>query len=448
MKRVSNIYKNMISYRKILSIFELVKKNCHNKNKVFEFMKYKNSNILEIMNKLKNNNYVFSNYNIFLIYEKKYRIIMSENIKDKIVNQLVSYNIILPILGCLIDTNVATRKNKGTNYAYKLVNKYLNEIGLDKKIYVLKLDINKYFYNINHSILMDMLKKKIKDKDSIKILEDIISLTDRDYVNIEIKELINKEINRVNGLNISTFEKEKKIKELRSIPLYKKGKGLSIGCLTNQMLAIFFLNDIDHYIKEELGEKYLIHYMDDYYIFSTDRERLNRELKLIENKLKEIDLSINNKSGVFCMSNGVNFLGYTYFVRDKVLIRYNNSNIRKIDRKLKRLYDSDFDYYYRSVASYKGYFIRCNTRMYYEKYKLYELNSIYDKYILIKKRYKDNIVIIKRRKRYYTFNDDLRLINKTLRFKRKSYSKKDFYRIRKSFDNIVLMEENSIKKII
>lgn len=445
MKRVSNTYKNMISYRKILSIFNLVKKNCHNKNKVFEFMKYKNSNILEIMNKLKNNNYVFSNYNIFLIYEKKYRIIMSENIKDKIVNQLVSYNIILPILKCLVNTNVATRKNKGTNYAYKLIDKYLNEIGLDKKIYVLKLDINKYFYNINHSILMDMLKKKIKDKDSLKILEDIIGLTDKDYVNIEIKELINKEINRVNGLNISTFEKEKKIRELRSIPLYKKGKGLSIGCLTNQMLAIFFLNDIDHYIKEELGEKYLIHYMDDYYIFSTDRERLNREFKLIENKLREIDLSINNKSGVFCLRNGVNFLGYTYFVRDKVIVRYNNSNIRKIDRKLKRLYDSDFDYYYRSVASYKGYFIRCNTRMYYKKYKLYELNGIYDKYILIKKRYKDNIVIIKRKKRYYTFNDDLRLINKTLRFKRKSYSKKDFYRIRKKFNNIVLMEENSIK---
>lgn len=292
---------------------------------------------------------------------------------------------------------------------------------------------------------MDMLKKKIKDKDSLKILEDIIGLTDKDYVNIEIKELINKEINRVNGLNISTFEKEKKIRELRSIPLYKKGKGLSIGCLTNQMLAIFFLNDIDHYIKEELGEKYLIHYMDDYYIFSTDRERLNREFKLIENKLREIDLSINNKSGVFCLRNGVNFLGYTYFVRDKVIVRYNNSNIRKIDRKLKRLYDSDFDYYYRSVASYKGYFIRCNTRMYYKKYKLYELNGIYDKYILIKKRYKDNIVIIKRKKRYYTFNDDLRLINKTLRFKRKSYSKKDFYRIRKKFNNIVLMEENSIK---
>ena len=69
----------------------------------------------------------------FLIHEKKYRIIMSESIPDKIVNQMISYYILLPSFNNLIDSNVATRKNKGTAYAYTLFSKYVNAIGLISK---------------------------------------------------------------------------------------------------------------------------------------------------------------------------------------------------------------------------------------------------------------------------------------------------------------------------
>ena len=125
MKRINNLYNNMISYRNIDFIFNKVKNNCHNKNKVFDFIKYKNCNIIDILEQLKNNNYKFNNYNIFLIKEKKYRIIMSETISDKIVNQLISNFILIPSFKNLIDTNVATKKNKGTNYAYILLTSML-----------------------------------------------------------------------------------------------------------------------------------------------------------------------------------------------------------------------------------------------------------------------------------------------------------------------------------
>ena len=108
-----------------------------------------------------------------------------------------------------------------------------------------------------------MLERRIKDVKAINILRDIITLTDYDYINNNIKKLIYKEINRVNSLNISDREKEILITELNSIPLYRKGYGLSIGCLTNQLMAIFYLNDIDHYIKEILKCKYYNRKMDD-----------------------------------------------------------------------------------------------------------------------------------------------------------------------------------------
>ena len=211
MKRISNLYDKMISYSNILFIFNKIKNRCHNKNKLIKFIRYKNSNLINILEKLKSNTFTFSNYHIFLIHEKKYRIIMSENISDKIVNQLVSYFILIPSLKCLIDSNIATRKGKGSSYGYKLINSYINAIGTNKDIYVLRIDIKKYFYNINHDILLDMLKRRIKDVKTINILKDIIALTDYDYINNNIKKLIYKEINRVNSLNISIKEKDKLI---------------------------------------------------------------------------------------------------------------------------------------------------------------------------------------------------------------------------------------------
>lgn len=91
MKRINNLYDNMISISNANYVYNKIKNNCHNKNKVFNFIKYKNSNIIDILIKLKEEKYVFSNFSVFLINEKKYRIIMSENIKDKIVNQMISY---------------------------------------------------------------------------------------------------------------------------------------------------------------------------------------------------------------------------------------------------------------------------------------------------------------------------------------------------------------------
>ena len=447
MKRLNNLYNNMISYSNISFVFNKIKCNCHNKRKIFEFMKDKNCNLIDILNDLKNENYTFSRYNCVLIHEKKYRIIMSETIRDKIVNHLVSYFILKPALSNLIDTNVATREGKGTGYAYQKVEEFINSIGSDKDIYVLKIDINKYFYNIDHKILFDMISKRIKDKKALNIINNIISLTDSGYINENITSLVNEEIDRVNKLNISSNEKNKKISELKKIPLYKKGRGLSIGCLTNQLLAIFFLSDIDNYIKEELKHRWYLRYMDDLYIFDTDKEKLKQSFKLINDKLIDKRLNINNKSGIYRLSDGINVLGYTYYTyNNKLYIKYNNSNIRKIERKLNRLYIDDFSHYYKSFNSYKGYFKRCNTNLYFDKYKLLEINTMYDKYKLVKARYSNYYVLIKYKKKYYSYEDDLKYFKKIINRKKKnnSFFEKEYLKIISIVDNVVILDGNDI----
>lgn len=435
MKRLSNLYDNMISYRNILFVYNRIRSKCHNKNKIMCFDRYKNCYLIDILERLKSGTYNFSNYHIFLIHEKKYRIIMSENIFDKIVNQMISYYILLPSMNCLIDSNIATRKNKGSGYGYELFERYINSINGD--IYVLRIDISKYFYNIDHDILFSMLEKRIKDKKALYILKKIISLTDCDYVNKSISYLINREIKRVNSLNISINEKNKLINELNSIPLYKKGKGLSIGCLSNQLMAVFYLNDLDHYIKEVLGLNYYIRYMDDMYILSSDKEYLKRCFSSIRNELRGIKLDINKKSGIYRLKEGISFLGYTYTDR---FIRYDNNTIKKINRKIKYLYNDNFDLFFRSISSYKGYFIRCNTSLFIYKYNDLCMNNRYDKYIVIKKRYSNYLVFIKYRNRYYTYDRDLYYINKKFGTNYRWFKRNIIY----SFNNIVILMDNSI----
>lgn len=363
MKRVNNIYNNIVNYSNINNVFNILIKNINNKKYLYNYIKYKNCFIIDILERLYNNNYIFSKYNIFLIKDKKYRIIMSECISDKLVNYFISYYILIPNLGCLIDSTVATRKNKGCEYAYKLFNKYIYKLGINN-IYVLKIDIKKYFYNINHDKLNSMLERKFKDRKCLNLLYQVIDSTDSSYINAEITSIVNKEIDRVNKLNISSKEKNIKIKELKSIPLYKKGIGLSIGCLTNQVLANFYLHDIDIYIKEKLKCKYYIRYMDDLVLLDKDKSKLNKWFKDIESKLNNIDLEINKKSNIYKLDVGVSFLGYTYKVNNnKVIIKYNKKTISKISKRLKYLKKHNYNKYILSLNSYKGYFKRSNTKL-------------------------------------------------------------------------------------
>ena len=353
MKTKKNLYNNIINYDKTLKVYYKIKKNFKNKNKLYYFSLNLNTNLINILIKLKNNNYKFNKYNIFFINEPKLRLIMSENINDKIVNHLVAKYILLDSLETkLIDTNVATRINKGSKYAFNTFIKYINKLkNTNEEIYILKLDITKYFYNINHNILFNKIKRYIKDTKSLNIIKEIIDSTNKDYINKTILELKNNKINAIKKLNISNKEKQIKIKEVEKIPLYKKGKGLPIGNLTSQILAVFYLNDIDHYIKEKLKFKYYIRYMDDLLIIDTNKEKLKKFYKLIEKEINKIDLTLNNKSNIYKLSNGIVFLGYKFKLnKNKLEIRYNNKTIRRIEKKLKNLKIYNIEKYKKSIG--------------------------------------------------------------------------------------------------
>ena len=190
MKRINNIYDKICDFDTIIDMYKAVKKSVKNKSKIIRFEEFKTYNINNIYNELNNKTYNPGKYNIFLIKKPKYRIVMAQNIKDKIINHLVAKYLLVDIVEkSLINENVATRKCKGTHYGMKLLKEYLIKLSKEETtIYALKIDIHKFFYSIDHEITKELLKTKIKDEDALNIIYKIIDGTNQDYINNTIKK--------------------------------------------------------------------------------------------------------------------------------------------------------------------------------------------------------------------------------------------------------------------
>ncbi len=268
MKRKNNLYNEMCKIENIMQVFNEVCRNTKNKRKVARYKEHKCINLFRVYNILISRSYVPSKPFVFTIYEPKERRIESQTMEDKLINHLVSRYILYPaILPCLIETNVASRQDKGTDAGLMYFKKY-SSICKQKygTYYILKCDINKFFHSINKEILKEKIARRIKDKEALDIVFTIIDSEEH---------------------------------------------GLGIGNMTSQVLAIFYLNDLDHYIKEELKIKYYIRYQDDFLLFHESKEYLKECLIKITEFLKKEDLTLNRKTRIYKNTNNFIFLGRT-----------------------------------------------------------------------------------------------------------------------------------------
>lgn len=266
MKRKNNLYVNTYNMENIMQAFDEVCRNTRNKRKVRKYKEYRCIYVSRIYDILINKNYKVGPYNIFTIYEPKERRIVSQNLQDKIINHLVSRQILYPALNpCLIKENVASIKGKGTRAGLEYAKEFHRKCKIKyKEYYILKCDISKFFASIDHDILKEKIKRKIKDEDAIDIIFKIID---------------------------------------------SEEKGLGIGNMTSQVLAVFYLNDLDHYIKEELGIKYYVRYQDDFLLFHQSKEYLKECFIKIKKFLEKEKLTLNKKSRLYKNTNNFIFLG-------------------------------------------------------------------------------------------------------------------------------------------
>ena len=318
-----------------------IRKNVKNRKKIFKFETQKLEYLLDIKRILENNLYDGGRYNIFLIYKPKLRVVMSQSIYDKVINHYVSRFILIPKLSKYLNNrNCATRKNMGIDYAIKLFKKDIESFKKYKEFYFLKLDISKFFYSIDHNILLNLIKEDLtsEEYDLVKV---ILNSTNKLYINKIISNFENK-------LNIS-------------LPKYEYNKGLPIGNQSSQFLAIFYLAKLQRFMIHNLHLKF-VNYMDDYVIIHQDKVYLKKCLDIITSKLSnEYNLLVNkNKTYISSSKNGIPFLGYNFkVINNKTIIRLNSNskkNIKKGIKRTKYLFTNNlinFDKLFSSIENYK-----------------------------------------------------------------------------------------------
>jgi RNA-directed DNA polymerase len=325
-------YEEIFSFESLYNAHMAARKNKRHKKDVIEFEVDLSSNLWALYDELASETYMITGYNRFIIYEPKQREIQALSYRDRIVQHALCDNYLYPFLTKrLVYDNAACQKGKGTDFAQKrlecFMRKFYKSSGTDG--YMLKSDICHYFPSIDHEHLKSRLCKIIEDKKVMSLIEMIID----------------------------SFNSE-------------TGKGLPMGNQTSQMFALYYLDPLDRLIKERLHIKYYTRYMDDCILIHDDKRYLKYCLSKMEEMVEdELFLEFNNKTQIFPLKNGVDYLGFHFYITDtgKVIKKLRQSSKKRFKRRIKRLkhdYSSgeiELEDVKRSLAGYKGHLSRGHT---------------------------------------------------------------------------------------
>jgi RNA-directed DNA polymerase len=287
---MGELYNEMVSFPNLYLSFTKAFKGKRGDPEAASFHLDLEKNLFEIRDELLNHCYRPGEYRYFKIYDPKVRTISEAPFRDRVVHHAL-INMIEPVFeNMFIDNSFACRKGKGTHRAVLLAQKYLK-----MNPFYLKMDIEKYFDNIDHQKLLEMISAVIDDADIFWLLTTILKTSEQS-----------------SGI---------------------KGKGIPIGNLTSQFFGNVYLNRLDHYVLETLSRQYYLRYMDDFVIFADDKEKLKEERDTLNAFIcKELLLTTKERAVILQRrENGIGFLGYRVFPR---LIRIKNKNIRRLKRKI------------------------------------------------------------------------------------------------------------------
>lgn len=317
MKIWNNLYNDLTTIEAILSGFEKFKKGKRKTPELLTFEKETNDNLSIFQNTLKNKTYSPGKYIKFYINDPKVRLIHKATLRDRIVHHVLSVGLEQIFEPIFIANSFACRKNKGTHKGVQKLAELTRKVSRNntRACFALKCDIRKFFASIDHTILYNLLTKKIADRDYLSILKKIIDSFQTDG---------------------------------------EKNKGLPIGNLTSQYFGNIYMNELDQFIKHKLKIKYYLRYTDDFIILSPDKKYLEELLPEIVDFLKtKLELELHpDKIKFTTLAHGIDFLGYVVYPhhvlpRTKTKKRIFKKALKKPERQ--------------TIASYLGYLSHANA---------------------------------------------------------------------------------------
>ena len=359
MKKIRNLYPKIYDFENLFCAYKDGIKQKRDRPDIMRYTENLEENLITLQNELIWLTYKVGRYRSFFVYEPKKRLIMALQFRDRVAQHAI-YRQLNPLLDKqFIFDSYACRKDKGTHRAVARLQYWFRQTDRKpQKFYYLKLDISKYFYRIDHDILMDILRRKIDDKPLLQVLEGIVNCEDTKF-------------GLPMGMDIGDIAFDEMLAEV----------GLPIGNLTSQMFANLYLDQLDQFCKRQLHLHYYIRYMDDVIILHDSKKHLERVKNQIADFLaKNLHLQLNNKTCIRPTSMGAEFVGFRVRSTHVILRR---KTARKMVKRLQyvfaayRMGEIDRDAMERTVASYRGILQHFNSHGMADK-----LNDIYRREVM------------------------------------------------------------------
>ena len=289
MKRYGNLFERICSFENLLLAARKAFRGKTGRMRVANFYFHTEPELLAIQEELLSGAYRSAPYRTFQVREPKRRLICAADFRDRVVHHAIC-NVLDPIFERrFIQDTYACRKEKGSHRAIRRAQGFLRRYR-----FFLKGDVSKFFGTVDHSILMELLRRVLKDERLLRLLETIVRLP---------------------------------------VPGSEPGKGLPIGNLTSQYFANFYLGRLDYLVKDNLRWKGYVRYMDDFVVFGDDKPGLHGLRAAIQRFLHD-ELALRLKEeGTFIAPSwqGLPFLGFRIFPG---LIRIKREGWKRYTRKI------------------------------------------------------------------------------------------------------------------
>ena len=318
MKRIGNIFDRVISLENLRLADEKARKGKLRSYGVKVHDKNREANLIALHESLKNGTFRTSKYHIFTIFEPKERLIYRlPYYPDRILHHAIM-NVLEPIWVSVFNKNTySCIKNRGIHKCAKDVKQALKQ-DPDGTRYCLKIDVRKFYPSIDHELLKQVVRRKIKDNRLLALLDEIID----------------------------------------SVP-----SGVPIGNYLSQYFANLFLAYFDHWLKEKKRVKYYWRYADDIVILAHDKDVLHELLHEIRAYLRTLNLSVKHNYQVFPVDScGIDFLGYVFYHSHTLLRKTIKQKLcRRVAKLNKRKVALTKEQYKQQICSWWGWCKYCDS---------------------------------------------------------------------------------------
>lgn len=309
---IRNVYYEITSFHTLMVADTHVSKGKRENTERLRFYDNREGNLEEISTLLRAGKVPKVEYHSFYVYVPKVRKVIFIDYWSKVVQRAI-YDVLNPkICRTFIEHTYACVKGRGQLAAMEQLYTWMRETRTSgTEWYYYKFDVAKFFYRIDHEILMDICRKKIDDPRTVDLLGYYIN-------NDAIPFGMPLDANQL------TITEEQMLYDL----------GIPIGGGLSHMLGNMYLDPLDQFCKRVLGIKRYIRYMDDIIILDNDKERLKEYGRRMTQFLEErLHLNFNNKTALRPVRVGCEFVGFVIY-NDHVILR--KSTTLRMKRTLRK----------------------------------------------------------------------------------------------------------------